>query len=72
LQTRRLRRTNLHVGIVGFGGTWIAQLKEAEACAVVGRAFDLSITYFGTARWDGDSEAKLGAYGMRMKASECS
>jgi predicted aldo/keto reductase-like oxidoreductase len=61
LQTRRFGRTNLNVGIVGFGGTWIAQLKEAEACAVVRRAVDLGINYFDTARWDGDSEEKLGA-----------
>lgn len=61
MQKRRLGRTNLQVSIVGFGGTWIAQLKAIEASAVVKRAFDLGINYFDTARWDGDSEEKLGA-----------
>ncbi len=61
MQKRRLGRTNLQVSIVGFGGTWIAQLKAAEATAVVREAFDLGINYFDTARWDGDSEEKMGA-----------
>jgi len=45
---------------VGFGGTWIAELPTPEAVAVVKRAFDLGINYFDTARWDGDSEEKIG------------
>ena len=61
MQKKRLGRTNLQVSIVGFGGTWIAQLNGTEASAVVKRAFDLGINYFDTARWDGDSEEKLGA-----------
>lgn len=60
MQKRRLGRTDLQVSIVGFGGSWIAQLGAEAAKAVVGRAFDLGINYFDTARWDGDSEEKIG------------
>ncbi len=49
------------VSQVGFGGTWIAELSAPEAVEVVQHALDLGITYFDTARWDGDSEEKLGA-----------
>jgi predicted aldo/keto reductase-like oxidoreductase len=51
----------LEVSQVGFGGTWIAQLGVEEAAKVVRTAFDLGITYFDTAKWDGDSEEKIGA-----------
>ena len=61
MQKRRLGRTNLQVSQVGFGGTWIAQLSNDKATKVVLAAFEGGITYFDTARWDGDSEAKLGA-----------
>lgn len=61
MQKRRLGRTNLQPSIIGFGGTWIAQLKPDEATAIVRKALDLGINYFDTARWDGDSEEKLGA-----------
>ncbi|MCL1966016.1 MAG: aldo/keto reductase [Candidatus Bathyarchaeota archaeon] len=60
LQTRRLGRTNLNVSIVGFGGTWISEIDLPTAVDVVRRAFELGINYFDTARWDGDSEAKIG------------
>ncbi len=60
MDKRRLGRTNLAVSQVGFGGTWIAELPASEAVAVVRRAFDLGINYFDTARWDGDSEEKIG------------
>jgi len=60
LQKRRLGRTDLQVSVVGFGGTWITQLSAAEANVVIRKAFDLGINYFDTARWDGDSEEKLG------------
>jgi predicted aldo/keto reductase-like oxidoreductase len=45
---------------VGFGGTWIAELVTQKATEVVRHAFDLGINYFDTARWDGDSEEKIG------------
>ncbi|NLE04377.1 MAG: aldo/keto reductase, partial [Crenarchaeota archaeon] len=60
MQKRRLGRTNLQVSQVGFGGTWIAQLSLDEAIEVVQTAFENGINYFDTARWDGDSEQKLG------------
>jgi predicted aldo/keto reductase-like oxidoreductase len=60
LQKRRFGRTNLQVSIVGFGGTWLANLNRAGATAVVKKAVELGINYFDTARWDGDSEDKLG------------
>jgi predicted aldo/keto reductase-like oxidoreductase len=60
LQKRRLGRTNLQVSIVGFGGTWIAELSEPDAVKVVRHAFDLGINYFDTAKLDGDSEEKIG------------
>ena len=61
LQKRRFGRTDLQVGIVGFGGTWISENSVDEAVKVVRHAYDCGITYFDTARWDGDSEEKMGA-----------
>ncbi len=61
LDKRRLGRTNLFVSQVGFGGTWIAELPASQAVEVVRCAYGLGINYFDTARWDGDSEEKLGA-----------
>jgi predicted aldo/keto reductase-like oxidoreductase len=61
LLKRRLGRTGLQVSIVGFGGTWISQLRMDEAVKVVRRAFELGINYFDTAKLDGDSEEKIGA-----------
>lgn len=61
MQKRRLGRTNLQVSIVGFGGTWISEVDKPTAVDVVKRAFELGINYFDTARWDGDSEEKIGA-----------
>ncbi len=60
LEKRRLGRTNLQVSIVGFGGTWIAELETNQAVQVVRRAFELGINYFDTAKLDGDSEEKIG------------
>lgn len=60
MDKRRLGRTNLQVSLVGFGGTWIAELNPEEAIKVVRHAFDLGINYFDTAKWDGDSEEKIG------------
>ncbi len=60
MQKRRFGRTNLQVSIVGFGGTWISEIDQASAVAVVKRAFELGINYFDTAKWDGDSEEKMG------------
>jgi aryl-alcohol dehydrogenase-like predicted oxidoreductase len=60
LNKRKLGRTGLEVSIVGFGGTWISQLANDDASKVIRRAFDLGITYFDTAKLDGDSEEKMG------------
>jgi uncharacterized protein len=60
LQKRRFGRTNLQVSIIGFGGTWISELEKPSAVGVVKQAFDLGVNYFDTARWDGDSEEKIG------------
>jgi hypothetical protein len=60
MQKRRFGRTNLQVSIVGFGGTWISEIDQDAAVAVVKRAFELGINYFDTAKWDGDSEEKMG------------
>jgi uncharacterized protein len=61
VQKRRFGRTGLQVSIVGFGGTWISELAADEAVKVVSHAYDCGITYFDTAKWDGDSEEKIGA-----------
>jgi len=60
LQKRRLGRTNLQASIVGFGGTWLSGIDKSVAVDVVKSAFGFGINYFDTARWDGDSEEKLG------------
>ncbi len=60
MQKRRLGRTNLQVSIVGFGGTWISEIDKPTATAVVQKAFESGINFFDTARWDGDSEEKIG------------
>jgi predicted aldo/keto reductase-like oxidoreductase len=48
------------VSLVGFGGTWISEIDKSTAIDVVRSAFELGINYFDTARWDGDSEEKIG------------
>jgi aryl-alcohol dehydrogenase-like predicted oxidoreductase len=70
LQKRRFGRTGLQVSIVGFGGTWISEIRVNEAKKVVRRAFELGINYFDTAKLDGDSEEKIGAV-VRDVRDEC-
>jgi predicted aldo/keto reductase-like oxidoreductase len=70
LQKRRLGRTGLQVSVVGFGGTWISELKVDDAVKVVRRAFELGINYFDTAKLDGDSEQKIGA-ALKDVRDEC-
>ena len=60
MQKRRFGRTGLQVSVVGFGGTWISEIGLDDAVRVVGKAFELGINYFDTAKWDGDSEEKIG------------
>lgn len=61
MQKRTLGRTGLQVSIIGFGGTWISQLRMDDAVKVIRRAYELGINYFDTAKLDGDSEEKIGA-----------
>lgn len=61
MQKRTLGRTGLQVSIIGFGGTWISQLRMDHAVKVIRRAYELGINYFDTAKLDGDSEEKIGA-----------
>jgi predicted aldo/keto reductase-like oxidoreductase len=70
LRNRRLGRTGLQVSCIGFGGTWISELSDDEAKKVVRRAFDLGITYFDTAKLDGDSEEKIGS-ALKDVRDEC-
>jgi aryl-alcohol dehydrogenase-like predicted oxidoreductase len=70
MQKRRLGKTGLAVSLVGFGGTWIAQLSSDEATKVVRKAFELGISYFDTAKWDGDSEEKIGS-ALKGVRDEC-
>jgi aryl-alcohol dehydrogenase-like predicted oxidoreductase len=70
LQKRRFGRTGLQFSIVGFGGTWISEIRVNEAKKVVRRAFELGINYFDTAKLDGDSEEKIGA-AVRDVRDEC-
>jgi predicted aldo/keto reductase-like oxidoreductase len=48
------------VSVISFGGTWISEIDTSVAISVVRRAFESGINYFDTARWDGDSETKIG------------
>ena len=60
MQKRRLGKTKLQTSIISFGGTWISEVDKPTAVNIVKKAFDLGINYFDTARWDGDSEEKIG------------
>ena len=71
MDKRRLGRTNLMMSQVGFGGTWIAELPKPQAVEVVQRAFELGFNYFDTARWDGDSEEKIGEALQTKKRDQC-
>jgi predicted aldo/keto reductase-like oxidoreductase len=61
VQKRKLGRTNLDVSVIGFGAMWLPELKAEECTKVVGKAIDLGVNYFDTARGYGDSEEKLGS-----------
>lgn len=70
MQKRRLGRTNLQTSIVGFGGTWISETDKPTAIHVVKKAFESGINYFDTARWDGDSEEKIG-HALKNVRNQC-
>lgn len=70
LQKRRLGKTNLQTSLVSFGGTWISEISPSDAVNVVRKAFELGINYFDTARWDGDSEEKIG-HALKNVRNQC-
>jgi aryl-alcohol dehydrogenase-like predicted oxidoreductase len=57
----RLGRTGLVVSRTGFGALPIQRVSEAEAGALLHRAFDAGVDFFDTARMYTDSEHKIGA-----------
>jgi predicted aldo/keto reductase-like oxidoreductase len=68
MQKRRLGKTGLEVGQVGFGGIKLPQVSEAQAAEVLNAALDLGISFIDTARNYQDSERKIGkAIGHRRK-----
>ena len=70
METRKLGRTNLNVGVIGFGAMWLPGLKVKDAGDIVQRALELKINYFDTARNYGDSEEKLGL-ALEGKRDKC-
>src|SRR5438552_2954889 len=60
---RRLGRTPVEVGILGFGGATIggigAQVTEAQAQATLDAAWDAGLRYFDTAPWYGRGVSEL-------------
>jgi hypothetical protein len=60
MEYRELGSTGYKVSLVGFGGIPIQRIDGAEAKKVVGRALELGINFFDTARGYTDSEEKLG------------
>ena len=61
MQRRRLGRTDLEVGVIGFGGLVAAGRSPDEVDALLGRALDAGVNYIDTAHSYGDSQEKLGA-----------
>ena len=70
MQKRQLGRTNLQTSIVGFGGTWLSEIDNPIAVDLVRQAFESGINYFDTARWDGDSEKKIG-HALKDVRNQC-
>ncbi|MHB1044121.1 MAG: aldo/keto reductase, partial [Eubacteriales bacterium] len=60
MKYRVLGKTGLKVSVIGFGGIPVQRVGAGEAGAIVGRALDLGINFFDTARGYTDSEVKLG------------
>ena len=62
ISRRRLGRTSVEVGILGFGGATIggigAQVTEAHAQATLDAAWDAGLRYFDTAPWYGRGHAE--------------
>ena len=61
MERRRLGKTGLEVGVIGFGGLVAAGRPQAEVDALVGQALDAGVNYVDTAHSYGDCQEKLGA-----------
>jgi len=70
LEKRKLGRTNLSVGVIGFGAMWLPSLEVKDAVGLVQQALELHINYFDTARNYKDSEEKLGL-ALQGKRDNC-
>ena len=60
MQTRRLGKTGLEVGVIGFGGIKLPGIQRDAATEVLNKALDLGMNFVDTARGYGDSEEKIG------------
>jgi len=63
ISRRRLGRTSIEVGVLGFGGATIGgigtQVTEAQAHATLDAAWDAGLRYFDTAPWYGRGVSEL-------------
>ena len=53
MEYRINKRTGDQISVLGFGTSYIAEAKEAEAVAVLRKAYEGSINYFDLATADG-------------------
>ncbi len=60
MERRRLGKTGLQVGVIGFGALVAAGRPQQEVDELVGTALDAGVDYFDTAHSYGDSQEKLG------------
>ena len=60
MEKRRLGRTGLEVGCIGFGALPIQRCTMEEAAIVFNAALDRGINFIDTARGYSDSEEKIG------------
>ena len=56
----RLGKTEIVTNKNGFGALPIQRISDEEAIALILKAYENGITFFDTARFYTDSEAKLG------------
>ena len=70
----RLGKTEIITNKNGFGALPIQRISYEEADALIMKAYEAGITFFDTARFYTDSEAKLGKAlserGLRQKVSQ--
>ena len=62
LEVRRLGNTHRQASLLGLGGNRLLATPDRfeEACQLIGRALDLGVSYFDTARLYPESEVYLG------------